>query len=147
MSNPAAKANLQRFEEFVSERNTEGDWEDYTLPDKFDLNKKMIARECGFDRKRITGNSGIKNIYDDVVKDLIKKGVLKKDDREPSQRRQASVQGSTNSKERAALKKEKETNAALEEELFQIKKDKEELEKKLKRLEAVEQYMEATGRL
>lgn len=147
MSNPQAEVNLQRFEAFVSERNTEGDWEDYTLPNRFDLNKKMIARECDFDRKRITGNSGIKKIYDDVVNDLIEKGVLDKDEREPTQKRQASVQGSTNSKERAALKKEKETNAALEEELFQVKKDKDNLEKKLKRLEAIEQYMEATGRL
>lgn len=147
MSNPAAKVNLERFNAFVKERNEQGDWEDYTLPNKLDLNKKMIARDCEFDRKRITGNSQIKDIYDGVVNDLLAKGILIEDARTPSEQRQQQSHGISNSRDKAALKKIQETNAALEEELFQIKSKLDDANKKLSRLEAIERYMMETGRL
>lgn len=147
MSNPAAKINLERFEVFIKERNKQGDWEDYVLPDSFDLNKKMIARECGFDRKRITGNSKIKEKYDAIVSDLLRKGVLLKNPNTPTELRQAKQQGISNSREKAALKKTQEANIALEEELFQTKAELNKINKKLQRLEAIERYMMETGRL
>jgi hypothetical protein len=41
VSNPKAAENLKRFEDFVNQRNEESDWEDYVLPNRLDLNKKM----------------------------------------------------------------------------------------------------------
>lgn len=147
MSNPAAKVNLKRFETFVEERDKQGDWEDYVLPERFDLNKKMIARECEFDRKRITGNSKIKEKYDAIVNDLLKKGILLENPKTPTEQRKAKQQGISNSREKAALKKTQEANIALEEELFQTKAELDKTNKKLQQLEAIERYMMETGRL
>ena len=147
MSNPAAKINLERFEAFVKERDNQGDWDDYTLPDRFDLNKKMIARECEFDRKRITGNSKIKEKYDEVVCKLLEKGILLENTNTPPEQRQNKQQNTSNSRQKAELKKTLEINIALEEELFQTKAELDEANKKLERFEAIERYMMETGRL
>ena len=147
MSNPAAKVNFERFKAFVSERYKQGDWEDYTLPDRLDLNKKMIARECEFDRKRITENSKIRTAYNEVKADLILKGILIEDVRTPSEQHSAKATNGNSSVEKRMLKKSQETNAALEEQLYQTKKELEEAKEKLKKLTAIEDYLLATGRL
>ncbi|WP_445768812.1 hypothetical protein [Rheinheimera sp.] len=147
MSNPAAQLNLERFTAFVAERNTQGDWEDYALPDRLELNKKMIARECDFDRKRITENSKIKAIYDAVVCDLVGKGILLKDTRSGTDKLKTRSESLTNAKDKAALKKSQETNAALEEELYHTRIELDKANRKLTRLEAIERYLLETGRL
>mgnify|MGYP000020555065 CR=1 FL=1 len=147
MSNPAAKVNFERFKAFVKERNKQGDWEDYTLPNRLDLNKKMIARECEFDRKRITENSKIKAEYDAVKQDLILKGILIKDARTGSQKLATQTKSISLSRDKAAIKKAQETSAALEEELSRTKLELDKSQKKLARLEEIERYMLETGRL
>tara|TARA_Y100001934_G_scaffold168311_1_gene200067 strand:+ start:8214 stop:8657 length:444 start_codon:yes stop_codon:yes gene_type:complete len=147
VSNPAAKVNLERFIAFVDERNMQGDWEDYVLPNLLDLNKKMIARECEFDRKRITENSKIKAEYEAVKQDLILKGILIEDTRSGSQKLTTKTESINSSRDKAAMKKAQETAAALEEELFRTKLELDKANKKLTRLEAIERYMLETGRL
>jgi hypothetical protein len=147
VSNPKAAENLKRFEDFVNQRNEESDWEDYVLPNRLDLNKKMIARDCEFDRKRITGNSKIKTGYDNVKRKLIKKGILLEDNREPSVKHANSTEEVAKSMDKRSLKKAQETNAALEEQLFQAKNDLLKAQEKLKQFKSIEDYMLATGRL
>jgi ribonucleotide reductase alpha subunit len=147
MSNPKAAVNTKRFENFVKEREEQFDWEDYVLPNRLDLNKKMIARDCEFDRKRITGNSEIKTKYDKIKEDLIEKGILIKDDRQPSVKNASASEGIDKSMDKRSLKKSQETHAALEEQLFQTNKDLLETKEKLKMLKGIEDYMLATGRL
>ncbi|MGI2227355.1 hypothetical protein [Shewanella sp. AC91-MNA-CIBAN-0169] len=147
MSNPKATENLKRFEDFVNQRVKESDWEDYVLPNRLDLNKKMIARDCEFDRKRITENSKIKAIYDYVKIELINKGILLADNREPSVQYAKSTESAAQSKNKSTLKKSQEINAALEEQLSQAKKDLLKAEEKLIKLKTIEDYMLATGRL
>lgn len=147
MSNPAAKINLERFTTFVEERNKQGDWEDYVLPNFLDLNKKMIARECEFDRKRITENSKIKAEYEAVKQDLIQKGILIEDTRSGSQKLTTKTESINSSRDKAAMKKAQEMAAALEEELFRTKLELDKAKKKLTRLETIERYMLETGRL
>jgi hypothetical protein len=147
VSNPQAAENLKRFEDFVNQRNEESDWEDYVLPNRLDLNKKMIARDCEFDRKRITGNSKIKAGYDSVKNDLISKGILLEDNREPSVKYANSTEEVAKSMDKRSLKKAQETNAALEEQLFQAKNDLLKAEEKLRKFKRIEDYMLATGRL
>jgi hypothetical protein len=147
VSNPRAAENLKRFEDFIKQRNEESDWEDYALPNRLDLNKKMIARDCEFDRKRITGNSKIKTGYDNVKRDLIKKGVLIEDNRGPSVKHASSKVGVTTTMDKRSLKRAQEVNAALEEQLFQTKNDLLKAEEKLRQLKSIEDYMLATGRL
>ena len=147
MSNPAATVNFNKFVAFVDERNEQCDWEDYSLPDKTDLNKKMIARDCCFDRKRITGNAKIKERYDEVVINLRRKGVLVEDKRTGEEKHTQRNQSISKSRDSVALKKAQETSAALEEELFRTKAELEKTKNKLTRLAAIEQYMMETGRL
>ena len=112
-----------------------------------DLNKKMIARECEFDRKRITENSKIKAEYEAVKQDLILKGILIEDTRSGSQKLTTKTESINSSRDKAAMKKAQETAAALEEELFRTKSELDKANKKLTRLEAIERYMLETGRL
>lgn len=147
MSNPKAIENYERFLAFVETRNNEVDWEDFVLPNRLDLNKKMIARECEFDRKRITENSKIKAKYNEVKADLIAKGILIEDNRTPSEQHSAKATTGKSSVDKRMLKKSQETNAALEEQLYKTTKELEEAKAKLKRLTAIEDYLLATGRL
>ncbi|TLX46409.1 hypothetical protein C1E24_13655 [Pseudoalteromonas phenolica] len=147
MSNPKALQNLERFLAFVNTRNCEADWEDFVLPNRLDLNKKMIARECEFDRKRITENSKIKAKYNVVKTDLIAKGILIEDNRTPSEQHSAKATIGKSSVDKRMLKKSQETNAALEEQLYKTTKELEEAKARLKRLTAIEDYLLASGRL
>lgn len=147
MSNPKALQNLDRFLAFVETRNNEADWEDFVLPNKLDLNKKMIARECEFDRKRITENSKIKAKYNEVKIDLIAKGILIEDNRTSTEQHSAKTNLGKSSFDKLMLKKSQETNAALEEQLYKTTKELEEAKAKLKRLTAIEDYLLTTGRL
>lgn len=147
MSKSRGVENLNKFTSFVSERDRLGDWEDYVLGNKLDLNKKMIARECGFDRKRITENSKIFKIHNDVKSDLIKKGILHEDNREPAEQHSDKASSISSNINKAALKKQQESNAALQEELYSTQKELFEAEEKLKKLENIENYLLETGRL
>ncbi|NDV93148.1 hypothetical protein GTH32_18420 [Alteromonas sp. 345S023] len=147
MSNPKAIENYERFLAFVEARYNEADWEDFVLPNRLDLNKKMIARECEFDRKRITENSKIKAKYNEVKADLIAKGILIEDNSTPSEQHSAKATTGKSSVDKRMLKKSQETNAALEEQLYKTTKELEEAKAKLKRLTAIEDYLLATGRL
>lgn len=146
MSNPKAIENYGRFLGFVETRYNEADWEDFVLPSRLDLNKKMIARECEFDRKRITENSKIKAKYNEVKADLIAKGILIEDNRTPSEQHSAKATTGKSNVDKRMLKKSQETNAALEEQLYKTTKELEEAKAKLKRLTAIEDYLLATGR-
>lgn len=147
MSNPQAAKNFELFQAFIEERYEQDDFEDYVLPDKSELNKKMVARECGFDRKRITENSKIRSLWDKVNVDLMKKGLLTEDKRTPTERYNSANASISSTIDKKQLKKQQETNAALAEELSRTKAELEQVKIKLERLKAIEEYMLITGRL
>lgn len=147
MANPLAEVNFQAFLAFVQQHNEEGDWDDYILPDKLDLNKKMIARECGFDRKRLTENSKIFSLYSEVKESLVEKGILLSDKRNATEKYESTRSIASNAADKRAMKKQQEVNAALQAELIEANKKLVETQKKLERLNALEAYMLATGRL
>lgn len=147
MSKSRGVENLNKFTSFVSERDRLGDWEDYVLGNKLDLNKKMIARDCEFDRKRITENSAIFDVYKDIKNSLLKKGILHEDNRSAAKQHSDKSSNISNSLDKASLKKQQESNAALQEELYSTQKELFEAEEKLKKLENIENYLLETGRL
>lgn len=147
MANPQAEVNYQKFIAFVRERESEGDWEDYRSRDNHSLNKQAIAKECGFDRKRINENSKIIEKFDEVVTDLLKKGILTKDSRTGTDKVSEKSAAISNSVDKKTLKFTQECNAALEQELSETKIQLQKTEEKLKHLEAIESYMMETGRL
>ncbi|HCG6120486.1 hypothetical protein C1S86_22975 [Vibrio parahaemolyticus] len=147
MANPQAEVNYQKFITFVRERESEGDWEDYRSRDNHSLNKQAIAKECGFDRKRINENSKIIEKFDEVVTDLLKKGILTKDSRTGTDKVSEKSAAISNSVDKKTLKFAQECNAALEQELSETKIQLQKTEEKLKHLEVIESYMMETGRL
>ncbi|MEM5531404.1 hypothetical protein [Pseudoalteromonas arctica] len=147
MSKARGVENLNRFTAFVSERDRLGDWEDYVLKNKLDLNKKMIARDCEFDRKRITENSAIFDIYKDIKNSLLKKGILHEDNRSAAKQHSDKSSNISNSLNKVSLKKQQESNAALQEELYSTQKKLFKAEEKLRKLENIENYLLETGRL
>lgn len=147
MTNPQAEVNYQKFIAFVKKREFNEDWEDYLSRDRRSLNKQAIARECGFDRKRIKENSKIIEKYDQVINNLIKKGILIKGIKTDTDKTKPRNTIVPNSADKKALKNSKELNAVLEYELRETKDRLIKAEKKLKQLEAIENYMISTGRL
>ncbi|CDT86966.1 hypothetical protein VCR3J2_310265 [Vibrio coralliirubri] len=147
MANPKAQVNYETFLSFVCTRDAEGDWEDYLSRDKCDLNKQAIARECGFDRKRINENSKIIEKYAQVINGLIKKGIIKKENRTGTEKAKIKNSVISNNVDKKALKASQERNVALEHELRDTKDRLIKTEKRLQQLEAIESYMMVTGRL
>ncbi|MGR5268295.1 hypothetical protein ACPV5R_11135 [Vibrio astriarenae] len=147
MANPQAKVNLEKFVAFLKERNKAGDWEDYILPNQLDLNKKMIARECDFDRKRITGNSKIFKEYQAVKLDLVAKGILLEDTRANTEKATHKTRSVNPKVETNSLSVTHVRNTSLEQELLDTKQKLEKANLRLKQLEAIENHMIATGRL
>jgi hypothetical protein len=72
---------------------------------------------------------------------------LLEDNREPSVKHANSTEEVAKSMDKRSLKKAQETNAALEEQLFQAKNDLLKAQEKLKQFKSIEDYMLATGRL
>lgn len=147
MANPQAEVNYQKFIAFVKERESEGDWEDYRSRDNHSLNKQAIAKECGFDRKRINENSKIVEKFDEVVADLLKKGILTKGSKTGTNKVNEKSAAISNNIDKKTLTFAQECNAALEQELNETKVQLQKVEARLKHLEAIESYMMETGRL
>lgn len=53
-----AALNLQRFREWINERDTAGDWTDYWRGDK--LSRTDVAEECGFGKSALQQNPALK---------------------------------------------------------------------------------------
>jgi len=147
VANPQAEKNYQTFRAFVQLHCIENDWDDYVLPDKLDLNKKRIARECEFDRKRITGNTKILRLYNLIKRKLVKKGILVTDSRSGTEKRQHETALKIASKDSKLMSSQQQQNASLQAQLYDVTRDLKEANEKLKHLKAIEDYLMATGRL
>ena len=147
MANPQAEKNYQTFRAFVKLHCVEDDWDDYVLPDKLDFNKKRIARECEFDRKRITGNTKILRLYNLIKRKLVKKGILVADSRSGTEKRQHETALKIASKDSKLISSQQQQNASLQAQLYDVTRELKEANEKLKRLKAIEDYLMATGRL
>jgi len=147
MSQAKGIENIRKLQDFFDAREKEGDWEDYVRADGLDLNKTLVAEDAGLNsRKTPTEGKAISKVYFAQIINLVERGILKEDLRTPEEKITSKTKAKIDSLQLKRANKIAETNAALEEELFQERKKNEQLEKKLKRLEKIEAYMEQTGR-
>ena len=66
--------NLQRFRDWIVEREAAGDWSDYIRNDK--LNRSEIATECGFALSALRQNPAIKEALKTLEASLTMRGIL-----------------------------------------------------------------------
>ncbi|TYK66827.1 hypothetical protein [Colwellia echini] len=147
MSNPQSIINFNKFIEWKRQRDELCDWEDYVLSNRLGLNKKMVARECEFDRKRITGNGQIHKVWKKIEAELLNKGILIEDERSPSQKLNNTNYVTTQAIENRRSKIQQEKYATLEQELYDTKRELKSAQKKLEKLIMLEEYMMRTGKL
>ncbi|TWX71718.1 hypothetical protein ESZ36_00330 [Colwellia demingiae] len=147
MSNPQSIINFNKFIEWKQQRDELCDWEDYVLSNRLGLNKKMVARECEFDRKRITGNGKIYEVWKQIEEELLQKGILEEDNKTPSQKLNNANTITKQAIENRRSKAQQEKNATLEQELYDIKSELIDANKKLEKLKMLEEYMMRTGKL
>lgn len=69
-----AERNVQRFKDWIAERDAAGDWNDYVRSNK--LNRAEIANECGFARSVLQQNPTVKAELELVEVRLRGQGVL-----------------------------------------------------------------------
>jgi hypothetical protein len=143
MSNPKSVINFNKFEEWKKQRDKFCDWEDYVLQDKLALNKMMAARDMGLDRKRITENKKIYKAWLNIEENLRLKGILEINNQASSQKLNRAAQPSDKTKTKALPEKSADT----ENELQNLKQQLEKSNKKLKKLEMLEEYLMQTGKL
>lgn len=147
MSQAIGLANIAKLKAFFKKRDDEADWEDYILSPGYTLNKVTVAEDAGLaSRKTLTGGKEIERVYNKKINELIELGILIKDTRSSEDKATSKTISKIDASQLKRANKIAETNAALEDELFQERKSNKELKEKLKRLEKIEAYMEQTGR-
>jgi len=147
MSQAIGLDNIAKLEAFFTEREKEGDWEDFISDDGFDLNKTRVADAANLaSRKTPTGGKAIRKVYDDKIRDLIERRILNEDTRTVDDKATSKTLTKIEASELKRAKKIAETNASLEEELFQERKKNERLEAKIEQFAKIQSYMESTGR-
>ena len=147
MSQAKGKENLAKFTAFVTERDSDSDWEDFVALNGLELNKTQIAKVAGLaSRKVITDNKEIFALFKEKQKTLVDKGVLSADTRSNTEKAQAQTSALSSAMDSRRSKKIAETNAALQEQLYAITKENEQLKTELTRFKKIQDYMESTGR-
>jgi hypothetical protein len=141
-----AAANIAKFEAWVAERKSAGDWSDYIRGAQ--LNRTEIANECGFAKSVLRQNPSVKAALDSLEAELRNSGTLAllKSELPPQdvlgglesvvERRINSI----NDRLEKRVKVLEEQNAALRAELM-------ELREKTKRYALIEKHLTETGRM
>lgn len=147
MSAKQGNDNFEKFMAFVSEREKEGDWEDFVGRNGLELNKSKMAKEAGLKRRQVfVDNAQISAKLKEQELLLRKRGVLGEDKRSATEKAEAQNNALANAMDKKRLKNTSEKNATLQQELYEKDKEIQKLKADLERVGKVKAYMEATGR-
>jgi hypothetical protein len=149
MAQLAAQA-IQRFNEWVAEREKAGDWDDYIRGGK--LNRSELAKECEFGRAALQQNPGLALALTTLEARLAQQGVLsaaslRAQDLPPELKAQvgaADEQVRRAMSARATLEKRVKT---LEEQNAALRAENVELRERLRRTALADIHLAQTGRL
>lgn len=149
MAQLAAQA-VQRFNEWVDERQRAGDWADYVRNGK--LNRSELSNECGFGRAALQQNPGLASALSTLEARLAEQGVLSAtsllaQDLPPELKEQvgaADEQVRRAMSARATLEKRVKT---LEEQNATLRAENVELRERLRRSALADIHLAQTGRL
>ena len=142
-----AKINVQKFQDWIAERDSAGDWQDYIRGDK--LNRSEIAAECGFALAVLRQNPAVKRVLDAQENRLRTDGILTNEKLSPLIFSE-STDASSNAVDRrimvaraqaeARVKTLEELNAALKAEVGDLREQ-------LRRYKHLESQLCRTGRM
>ncbi|WP_449288415.1 VPA1267 family protein [Marinobacter salarius] len=137
-----AQISYVSFRDWVRERKAAGDWDRYLSSSMDKLNRSEIAAECGFARSALGSNPRLKRFLRRVEKVLRKRGILK-----PVEKIDAnSVKAESDSKDRT-LGRTRSRVKTLEQQLAAVTVERDDLRRRLDRLEFLEYNMAKTGRV
>ncbi|GLS83742.1 hypothetical protein [Paraferrimonas haliotis] len=150
MSQAKGSVNVSLMEAFIAERNANGDWDDFIGRNKRQLNVTRVAEYAGLvNRKVISGknaNPTVSKLFHEAEEMLREQGYFKEDTRTDSEKANDEQKSMGDAIAASRAKVTSESNAALQQENFDLKQKNKELLDKLEKLQAIESYMERTGR-
>ncbi|AEY65753.1 hypothetical protein [Clostridium sp. BNL1100] len=76
--------NVKKFIEFVNYHNLENDWYKYVSQNSNKIHRGLICEECGFSKSVIVQNPKLKDEFEKLVQDLIRKGILSNQSSNPT---------------------------------------------------------------
>lgn len=143
-----AAANVQRFNDWIAERDAANDWSDYVRQGK--LNRSEIAAECGFALSVIRQNPAVKTALEVLEARLLASGVLLSAKAAPGPAVEAGTDATSQSIDKrimAAKGKAEARVKQLEEQNAALKAEVRDLRDQLKTYRHLDEHLCTTGRL
>lgn len=142
-----AKANLQKFADWVVERDAAGDWGDYVRGGK--LNRSEIAAECGFALSVLRQNPAVKGSLVALESRLRTQGILVGGALAPTAANQVDEDSARAADKRVmAAKAQAEARVKiLEEQNATLRAEIRDLKAQFARFQHLDEHLSRTGRL
>lgn len=142
-----AKANVQKFQDWIAERDSAGDWHNYVRGDK--LNRSEIAAECGFALAVLRQNPAVKGALGAQENRLRADGILPNEKSFPIASSEFTEASNTAIDRRimAARAKAEARSKTLEEQNATLKAEVRDLQDQLSRYKHLEGQLCRTGRM
>lgn len=143
-----AATNVQRFNDWISERDAAADWQDYIRQGK--LNRSEIANECGFALSVIRQNPAVKTALEALETRLLASGVLQPVKAASSPAIEAGTDATNQAVDKRIMQaraKAEQRVKALEEQNAALKAEVRNLRDQLKTYHHLDEHLCTTGRL
>lgn len=145
----AAQA-IERFNEWVVERDRVGDWPEYVRGGK--LNRSELSKECNFGRAALQQNPGLASALATLEVRLAEQGILSQPvltgrDLTPEQQAHLGAADEQLRRSMAAKAASDKRLKALEEQNAALRAENSELRERLRRTALAELHLAETGRL
>lgn len=143
-----AANNLQKFTEWVFERDAANDWQGYIRQDK--LNRSEIAKECDFALSVLRQNPAVKKALEGLEERLRASGILCDPKTAPGAFNEAADAATIQAVDRrimAAKAKAEQRAKALEEQNAALKAEVRDLREQLRTYRHLDEHLCSTGRL
>jgi len=143
-----AAINVQRFTDWIAERDAANDWADYIRQGK--LNRSEIASECGFALSVVRQNPAVKTALEVLEARLLASGVLQSAKAGPGPAIEAGTDATSQSIDKrilAAKAKAEQRVKQLEEQNAALKAEVRDLRDQLKTYRHLDEHLCTTGRL
>ena len=143
-----AAANLQRFNEWILEREAGADWPDYIRNGK--LNRSEIAKECGFALSVVRQNPAVKAALERLENQLQAANIFQDTGANSKTSSEATDMATTQARDMRILSSKaiaERRVKAVEEQNAALKAEVNDLKQKLKQYKFMEEHLATTGRM
>lgn len=143
-----AAENLQKFQDWIAEREAAADWQDYVRQSK--LNRTEIASECDFGLSALQQNPAVKAALEALEARLLASGILKPVIAAPEPTIEGASDATSQSIDKRIMQAKAKTEARvkqLEEQNAALKAEVRDLRDQLKTYRHLDEHLCTTGRL